>query len=60
MDAQAQVLMCHGKVDLDTKGKSKSVDDDAQQQDIKVSFWNTNVIVHGFFLLPFGYKPLIV
>ncbi|KAJ6360862.1 hypothetical protein OIU77_004812 [Salix suchowensis] len=35
MDAQAQVLMCHGKVDLDTKGKSKSVDDDAQQQDIK-------------------------
>lgn len=50
MDAPAEVLICHGKADMGTKGKSKSVDDDAWQQDIKVNFWNTKVIVHGFFL----------
>lgn len=35
MDAPAEVLICHGKADMGTKGKSKSVDDDAWQQDIK-------------------------
>ncbi|CAK7323995.1 unnamed protein product, partial [Dovyalis caffra] len=40
MDAQigevrAEVLMCHGKADMGTKGKSKLVDHDTWKQDIK-------------------------